>query len=132
MKLKKKHLELTITLIDKTELSLADSRIRDRSIKALLEQYKTFTEEKGKVLEKFCDKDEEEKPITTALENGSVQYTFTGEGALDNVTKEINTLLEEEVDIEGDNTKIKEFIEATNYKPKVGEMELIDEILALL
>jgi len=124
MTTKKKNLELIFNVLRETKLSLADSRIRDAFMKQFGEALDDFVKERENVYIKFCDKDEDGNP--KVLEN---KYTFQ-KSVLEEMSNELEILLNEEVAIAADNTeKIKEFIESTQYNPKPGEVELIDEFL---
>ena len=59
MKIPKKCLEVCFLTLKETELSLADSRIRDAFMKKLEESINTFYIDRKKVLEKFCKKNED-------------------------------------------------------------------------
>lgn len=119
--MQKKHLELAYTLLSQTELNLAEARIRDTFIKELSAKLESFYEEKKKIIETLADKDENGAPIIQGE-----MYKMTN---MDTFNQELNTLLSELVSLEVSD-QVKNIIRKTNYKPKVGEMELIDEILA--
>lgn len=129
MKIQKKYLELLFRAVSgyKTD-KLADARIRDSFLKTLSDNVDTFIKDRNDVYVKFCNKDEEENPIIT-----DNKYTFKKEVIVD-LNKELNILIEEEIDIESssNNEKIKEFIENSKYETEAGESLAIDEILKLL
>lgn len=126
MTLKKQHLETIFSFVKGTEgsLTLAESRARDIFIKPLLEVTKTYIEDRNKIYLAFCNKNEDGTPN---LIDGD-KYEFPKE-KLDEINKELITLAEEEVEI---NTYAitKEILDKSEYKPKLGETEVIDEFLA--
>lgn len=131
MKLSKKYLEVFFYTIKGTEgiLSLSESRIRDSFIKPLAEATETYLKDRTKIYETFCMKKEDGTPDLLVQEK-TTSYQFPPE-RLDEINKELTTLSEEEVDLDVPE-KLKEILEKTDYKPKTGESELIDEILAKL
>lgn len=125
--MQKKHLELFYNLLKGTDgvLNLSESRIRDSVMKTVEQPLIQFGEDRKKIYETFCDKDENGKPD---IADG--KYKFT-DPVLPEVNKELKTLYEEPVNltlIAG----VKEILEKTNYTPKYGEMELVDEIISKL
>lgn len=128
MKIKKLHAEILFATIKGAEgiLSLADSRIRDAFLKDFVEDVKTYLNDKSGIYQTFCKKDEDGNP---ALVDGD-KYEFEKKD-LEEINKELLILSEEEIDVPACD-KLKEFIEKSEYKPKVGEAEIIDEILAKL
>lgn len=124
MNLQKRYLELFINVLNSTEPGLAGSRLRDSVLKSITQETEDFFKARTTIYETFCNKDEEGKPDVS-----DNQYKFKKE-VLDEVNKELNTLLDEEIEVKiTDADRIKELIESTNYKPKYGEVEIIDEIL---
>lgn len=125
MQIKKKYIEVIYLVLKGTEgiLSLAESRVRDNFLKSL--GYETFVGERNKIYEHYCDKKEDGSPD---VDDGS--YHFQKQD-LEVLNKELLTLLDEEVKVEAPES-LKEIIEKTNYRPKTGEVEFIDEILALI
>lgn len=113
--MKKEALEVTYKVLEVTDLSLADARIRDAFIRELSNHIKAFYEDKQKIIETYGEK----------MDDGKFKIADT-----DKFQQEMQTLLEETVEIKPSD-KIKEFINNTNYKPKIGEMAIIDEVLAL-
>ena len=116
MNLAKKHLIPFFLALKETDgqLTLKEARIRDQMLKPLLEITKTFEEDRTKIYQKYGE-----------LKDG--QYHFKDEDT-DTVNKEVQELYAEEVElphIKG----IKEILEKTEYKPKFGEAELIDEVI---
>jgi len=126
MQIKKSSLEILSSVLTGTEgvLTLADARIRDSFAKKLKEHVDTFVADREKIYVKFCLKDKKDKPD---LLNGT-QFQFKAE-VLKDMNPELDILLAEEVKLECPNPKkIKEFIEKTEYMPKIGEAEVIDEL----
>ncbi len=127
MKISKKYLELLAILIKEAELNLSDARLRDSVFKQLVSHLEDFGEAKKKIIETFCNKDEEGKPL---IEDN--KYSFKTE-VIENLNKEFDVLVQEEVELKLDDTdKLKEIIEKTSYKPKTGEVEQIDTIISLI
>lgn len=140
MQIKKSELEVFYKVLKETngELPLKDARIRDRFMKPLGDHLDTFSIDRTKIYEKFCDK--EEDGVTPKLKydktpegeniEGTQKYTFKKVDA-PAVDAEILVLYDEEVSIDVENpAKIKELIENTDYKPLFGEADVIDGILA--
>lgn len=125
MKLPKKYIEILLQILNKTELSLTDSRIRDSFMKELLETAKTYDSDRQKILNEYCEKDEDNKPI---IEDN--KFKFNEENII-KANEELAILLEETVELKSDD-KLKSIIEQTKYTPKFGEVEVIDEILKLI
>jgi len=127
--LTKNKLEILFLTVRGTEgvLSLSDSRTRDAFLKPLLEATKTFEEDRKAIYEKFCTKNEDGTPDLT-----DDKYHFEPE-ILEDLNKELTILYTEEVELPvAQNDALKSILESTEYKPKVNEVEIIDEILALL
>lgn len=122
MNVKKQHLETLYLVVKGTEniLNLSESRKRDAFMKRLTEALETFYKERKVVYEKLCDKNEDGTP--SIIEN---RYTFQN---AEEVNKELTTLLEETVELPPFEVSI---LEKTEYKPKIGEAEIIDEIIKL-
>lgn len=124
MKITKKHIELLFAVLEKTEPNLVDARIRDNVMRQIKELYPAYNQDRKNILEKFCDKDEEENPI---VQDGKYSYKPEVIGELN---KEIEVFGNEEIEIStNDTAKIKELIENTTYSPKFGEVEIIDNIM---
>lgn len=123
MKVKKKKLEVLFNVVKGTEgaLSLAESRSRDGFIKPLQDATQTFIVDRNKIYDTFATKREEKG-------DGMISWEIPPEKT-EEIKTELSVLLEEEVDIEAP-ANLKDIIEKTNYKPKVGEAEVIDEIIA--
>lgn len=118
-----KHLEITAKFLNETKLSLADARVRDAFLKDLFTKLKSVDENRTKIFVEYCDKDEEGNPIQEKPNT----YSFKG----DNIQKandELTLLMDEKVELELTD-KLKEYINQSDYKPLVGEAELIDEVL---
>lgn len=123
MVIKKGNIELLFNVLKGTDgkLSLADARIRDTFLKELIVSNDTFVADRKKIFETFCKKNEDGTPEVT-----NNQYTFDPEST-EELSKELGTLLIEEITIEND--KVIEFISLSEYKPKVGESEIIDSFV---
>lgn len=128
MTIKKSYLETLFLFTKGTEnvLNLADSRLRDTFIKPLFEITKVYIEDRNKIYLEYCLKNEDGSP---ELLDGD-KYQFPNE-KLEEINKELEILGNEEVEV-GTHEKLKEILEKSEYKPKVGEAEIIDEILAKL
>ena len=127
LKIPKKHLEIFYLTLKGTEgeLTLSEGRIRDNFMKPLGEAYETFVKERTAIYEEFCDKDKDGKPD---IADGNYHFS---KKVTAKVNKELTTLFDEEVELK-ETKGLKEIVERTQYKPKVGEAEVIDEILAKL
>lgn len=125
MKIQKKCLEVCFLALKETELSLADSRVRDAFLNKLNEAIKTLYTERVAVMEKFCTKKEDGTPDL----NDKGEYHFTPD-VVEEFAKELETLINEEIEVSGEKEKIATIITETKYKPKFGEVELIDLLLA--
>lgn len=124
MKVYKKYLELLVLLVQGTNgiLSLKESRIRDTFARKLNEEYAIFVAEREEIYKKFCVKNEKGEP---EIKNN--QYSFEPD-ILEEINKELVDLGEEKVEILPLGP-VKMFLELSAYKPKVGEVEIIDELL---
>ena len=109
------------------ELKLKDARIRDKAIRDLTEYKKVYEVEKTKVYEKFCTKDDDGKPKVERNPMGGVKYNFPTE-IIEDLNSEMK-ILNEETFTYKPNADVVRFIEISNYKPKVGEVEIIDDVL---
>lgn len=120
--MKKSQLETLFNVLKGTEgtLNLAESRRRDAYLKPLIEALETFYKDRVKIYEKFCTKKEDGTPD---IEGG--KYIFPTE-SLEETNKELETLSQETITIEGD---IKDLLEKSEYKFKIGEAEILDKIL---
>lgn len=94
-------------------------------MKPVFEALKTFEDDRYKIYVKFCNKDKEGKPdLTDNL------FHFEPKVA-PKMQKEMDILYGEEVELP-EPKFIKVFIERTQYKPKAGEVALIDEMITKL
>lgn len=123
----KRQLEVFFLTLKGTEgvLSLKDARVRDSFMKPLIEATQTFESDRRAIYVKFCDKDEEGNPNIT-----NDEFKFKKD-VVEEMGKELETLMDEEVVFtipEG----LKEIMDQSAYKPKVGESMIIDEILEKL
>lgn len=127
MRLLKRNLETVFLAFRGTEgvLSLKEARVRDPFMKELTEVTSRFEVDRKKIYEKFCKKNEDGTPDTA-----DNKYSFDAE-VVEEVNAELATLLDEEVEIEA-SEGLKEILEKTDYRPKSGETEIIDEVLAKL
>jgi len=122
MQLQKKYLVVFFLALKGTDgvLSLKEARTRDLFLKPLFEATQTFEQDRNKIYEKYG----------TLREGSTDTYEFSKENA-EVVQKELTELLEEEVSLT-ETPGLKGILERTEYKPKAGEAELIDAILAKL
>lgn len=133
MKIKKQQLETLFNFTKGTEglLNLADSRLRDSFLKPLADKTQEFFDDRDKIYQTFCIKNEDSTPD---FKDGD-KYQFE-KSKLSEINKEILTLAEEEVEIKLQdnlpNSKLKEILEKSEYKPKALEAEVIDSILNTL
>lgn len=122
MNIKKGTLELLFVILRETKLSLSEARVRDAFMKEVMESIKLFQEERKKVIETFCTKDDKGAPL---IENNN--YSFSAEN-FPQAQTELNTLIMEDIELKI-TPAIKAIVEKTEYLPKVGEAEIIDAIL---
>lgn len=126
--LQKKYLPSFFLILKGTEgqLTLPEARIRDRFIPILVEQTSLYEDkERRTIYEKFCLKHEDGSPDVQGDE-----YHFPRE-VIEDMKKEVATLNDEEVTLDIPDG-IKEIMEKSAYKPKIGEVEQIDHIITLL
>lgn len=114
--MKNKHIEIITKVLFETDLSFKDARIRDAFLKELGAKHSEKEENRKKILEALGEINRE-KNI----------YEFPDAEKGEQAVREINTLEEEEIKIELPE-ELKTFIEGTNYKPRVGEANIIDSI----
>lgn len=127
MTLKKSELELTFNVLKETTLNLSDARIRDNFLKPVGEALDQLNKEKSAIYLEYCDKDEDGNPEIT-----DDKYHFES-AALETGNSELKILYAEEIEIPlANQEKIKEFFESTAYAPKLGEIDIIDDIIAKL
>ena len=127
MQLEKRYLDSLFHTVNGTEgqLTLPEARIRDRFMKVVIAETQAFEAERKTIYEKFCDKTEEGAP-----DINDNQYHFKKE-IVDELNAELEVLLKEEVAIDVPEG-VKEIVEKSAYKPRVGESESIDHILSLI
>jgi len=120
--MQKKYLITFYLALKGTEgvLSLQESRIRDKFLKWLTEETSTFELNRNEIFKTYGKLKEGEDNV----------YEFSPENA-PKVNKELETLMAETVSLP-ETAGIKEILEQTQYKPKSGEAELIDEIISQL
>jgi len=122
-----RHLEVLFQALKGTEgiLPLAGSRVRDSFLKLVGPVLDTFYENRKKIYEKFCLKNEDGTPdIKNDL------FHFPKE-SVPEMNEELELLLSETVDFDLPFPEIvKNAIQDTEYKPKTGEAEMIDELVA--
>lgn len=108
-----------------TDLNFTEARIRDQFLRDISPFEEALVSDRNKIYETYCEKDENGAP---KIEDS--KYTFPGSAAKD-LTKDLDVLLEETIELKPPD-KLKQFLEGTNYKPKPGEVELIDSIISQL
>jgi hypothetical protein len=132
MKIKKAYLETLFTVFRGTEgeLSLQDARIRDAFMKPLGDAVDTMQQERTKIYEAYCKKKEDGTPDT---EDGMYKFDKKDTPKAD---AELKVLGEEEVEVNLNwgvtPSKLIEIIEKSTYKPKYGDVEIIDSVIAEL
>jgi len=121
--MQKRYLEILFQVLKGTEgvLNLAESRKRDSFIKEVGKALETFYADRLAIYVKFCRKKEDGTPDII-----DDKYHFEPE-VVKEADAELKILLDEEVNLTVPEN-IKEIIEKTTYAPKVGEVELIDEL----
>jgi hypothetical protein len=127
MKIKKSHLKVAIeALAGSDELTLRDSRTRDRAIKTLNASHEEYIGDQKKVIHQFCERGADGEP-DVKIKNGQTFYSFSSEDGIE-YKKESELLNEEKISFKPSQEVIS-FIEETNYNPKVGEADIIYEVL---
>lgn len=127
MKIQNKEINLFFNLLkDIKGITFPEARKRDAIVKQLISFSKTFEENRLKIVTEFCEKDEEgnlkvEKDNFTVLKGKEEEFK-----------KELDTLSDEEVELTLDTQSVRKMLDNTEYTPKVGEMELIDALIAKL
>ncbi len=121
MKLKKSQIEAVATAINYPIKNFSDARKRDVFMKSLQEQFKLFTEQQQAIYTEFCEKDEEGKP--SLIEEN--KYQFKNE-VLPDLDKELGTLYNEEIEVQGD---IKDIIINSQAELKTGMTDILQEVL---
>ncbi len=124
MKVKKQYFDILFLVLKGTEnvLDLSEARKRDAFLKTLSVELESFYKDRTTIYETFCDKKEDGTP--DIIDN---QYRFDPI-KLDDINKELKALYEEEVSFD---LPIKGILEKSEYKPKVGEAEVIDSLITL-
>lgn len=124
MLVQKQQLQTFYEVLKGTEgvLNFADARVRDAFLKKIVEAIEMYTEEKNKIYSAFAHKKEDGTPD---ISDGQFHFDVPD---VELVNAELLVLAKEEVELSGVN-KIKSFIEQSEYKPKAGEMDIIDELL---
>jgi len=124
MKVKKQYLEILFSTLKGTEnlLSIAESRKRDAFLKELAPKLDNFYKERSFIYETFCDKKEDGTPDIR-----DDQYRFDP-AKLEEINSELETLGNEQVIID---LPINGILEKSEYKPKLGEVEIIDKLIEL-
>lgn len=124
MKVKKQYLEILFSTLKGTEnsLSIAESRKRDAFLKELAPKLDNFYKERSFIYETFCDKKEDGTPDIR-----DDQYRFDP-AKLEEINSELETLGNEEVSID---LPINGILEKSEYRPKLGEVEIIDKLIEL-
>lgn len=126
MLIKKSSLEVLFLASKEIEkITLSEARIRDSFIKPLSVTLQSFYDDRKKIYDTFCLKKEDGTPD---LKDGD-KYQFPKDTT--EADNELKTLLSEEVEVNFP-AGIKEILEKTSYSPKVGEVEVLDEILTKL
>lgn len=132
MTIKKANLEIFFTVLRGTDgvLSLADARIRDAFMKVLAPSVDAMFEDRKKIYEKFCKRKEDGTPD---MDDGKYHFEVD---QIETINKEMGVLNEEAVEIAYPwgvtSSKLKQIMDKSDYKPKYGEVELIDAVIATL
>lgn len=126
MKIKKGNLTLLVDVLKKTDLGLKDARERDAFLLKLNQDIEQFHKDQDKIYRQFARKKEDgELDIT---KNGNqINYSFDND-KFDEMQKELELFYSETITVKP-TENLPKFIEDTTYKPKVGQVEYIDEIL---
>lgn len=115
-------------VLKETDLSLSSARIRDRFLRAIATEQQSFIKDRTNIAEKFCVKLED--GTTPDIVDGAYQFSDEVKTQVD---EEIKTLLSETVDIAVDEPiKLAAILNQSAYKPKIGEVDRVDEIISLL
>lgn len=123
MKITKKEVDLFYELIADSAISLSEARKRDAIVKQLVKFGREYAYDRMKIIKEFCEKKDDELIVK---DNNYLVIN----GKEEEFNKEMDTLNNEEVEIELDAQSTKKIIENTKYTPKVGEMDLIDNLIA--
>lgn len=127
MKIKKQLLEPLYNLTKGTGgvLSLSEARKRDVFFQELEKIVARFDEDRQKIYKAFCIKKEDGTPD---LKDGD-KYQFPVD-KVEEMNTELENLYAEEEEIETAQD-LKLILEKSEYKPKINESVLIDEVLKL-
>lgn len=123
MKIIKKHL-LPLVKALSFDMTLKEGRIARDFRKQMLEFYSEMDKDRVALAEKYCKKTEDGKSEFT--EEGN--FKFEQEG-LDVFVKEVNELIEETVEIQGDEKVLLELLEKTEAKVSPDDIVLIDKAI---
>lgn len=96
------------------KLDFAESRVRDKFLKSLAPEIQSYYEARNKLLISLAEK----------IEGEENRFNLTPK-----FLEEEKILNEETIELP-DEPKLKDFIELSDYKPKIGEIDLIDNILS--
>lgn len=123
MIIKNKQIEPLLKVLNySVKFSLA--RHRDKFLLELSKKMDEYNAELQKIYKEFCDKDEKGEPIISA----DHKYSFTEEGAVDNVNSEYNILIEESFKLE-DNSVIYDLINNSPVELEIGVSAVIEDVL---
>jgi hypothetical protein len=124
MIIKNKQIESVLKVLNyPTKFSLA--RQRDKFILELSKKMDEFNSELQKIYKEFCDKDAEGNPVVSA----DNKYSFTTEGAVDNVNNEYAILIEESFEIPH-SVVIHDLINNSPVELDLGVSAVIEEVLS--
>lgn len=126
MKLQKKYLEVFYKVIKgyKTD-KMSQARLRDSFLRTAGEPLDQFIKDRNVIYVNFCKKNEDGTPDIK-----EDKYAFEPQ-VIEEVTKELQTLLDEEIEIEVP-AEVKDMIEESSYVTEPGETLVVDEILKTL
>lgn len=124
MKIKKSSLELVFSSLNYPIKNFSKARVRDIFVSKLTNAIKQYGEERSKILNTLCDKDDKDKPL---IEDG--QYVFKSKPEnKEQAVKEVDILNNEESDIEI-SKEIKELIENSEAELGIGMAEELSKII---
>ncbi len=127
MKLKKSQIDLLLKTIGNSHVVFAEARLRDSIGKTLVELYEKFEEVRLTICKELATKNEAGEPVEK-----EGMYIFTDEARV-TLKEKVGVLMDEEVDIplkSVDAARLRRIVEVTEYKPEVGEVAMIEDILA--
>ena len=107
MKITKKEIDLFYILLADSNLSLAEARKRDAIAKQLIKFGREYAEDRMKIIKEFCEKKDDELIVK---DNNYLVI----KGKEEEFKKEIDTLNNEEIEIELDAQSTKKAIETPN------------------